>query len=246
MMKQITLTLALCLFLTGCSDKVARQYAEELTRLMDEYSKRVDHLISGETKRYREDAQALETARTEAVLDKLSEDRRILVTRQYLDGLVDGKADADRFVNTVLLEYAERDYTATREIYTKLDTAYTAHLSAMQPLAADRAKSKILRNAFADLAKEPNVVDLATQFGKFGTDLKSNLEFERCTDLTAEVAELTSEVAKITEKKNAATAGSPERLALEAVLTSTTAELATVTAQRVSTGRFVGTQCTRP
>ena len=67
MMKQITLTLALCLFLTGCSDKVARQYAEELTRLMDEYSKRVDHLISGETKRYREEAQALETARTEEV-----------------------------------------------------------------------------------------------------------------------------------------------------------------------------------
>ena len=103
------MTLPLCLLLAGCSDKVAREYARELTNLMDEYSKRVDHLIAAETARYREEARALEAARDEGALDKLAEDRQTLVTKQYLDGLIEGKADARTLMNSVLPDYAERD-----------------------------------------------------------------------------------------------------------------------------------------
>lgn len=248
MTKSLTMTLPLCLLLAGCSDKVARECARELTNLMDEYSKRVDHLIATETARYREEARALEAARDEGALDKLAEDRQTLVTKQYLDGLIEGKADARTLMNSVLPDYAERDHNTTRNIYTKLDSAYTAHLTAMQPLAANKAKVSTLRNAFADLAKEPNVFDLATQLKTFGDDLKGNLDYERCDDLNNDVNAITADVHAITTKISGLPAGTPERLSLEEILKTTNAELLAVTGQRAKTGRYVAAsnQCTRP
>lgn len=245
-MKRNSPAVLLFLLLTGCSDKTAREYAVELTKLLDEYSKRVDHLIVGETARYRDEAKALEAATNEAALDALTSERRKVVTKQYLDGLINGSADAARLLTSALPEYAERDYNTTRDIYTKLNDAYTAHLSAIQPLAADKAKIGVVRAAFASLAKEPNMLELAGQFKKFGDDLKDNLDYERCVDLKAQAETIAAAVTDITTKINALAVGTPARLALEETRNGMQAELTTVTAQRDKTGRFNAGECTRP
>jgi len=245
-MKRNALSILLFLVLTGCSDKSAREYALELSSLLDEYSKRVDHLIAGENARYREEAQALDAASNDAALQTLAAERRRIVTKQYLDGLLNGSADPVRLLTSALPEYAERDHNTTRVLYAKASEAYLAHLSAMQPLAADKAKINVVRAAFKDLAKEPNVLELAGQFKKFGDDLKGSLEYERCVDLDAQAVAIAASVAEIAAKINALPAGTPARLALEESRNGMNAELAAVTAQRDKTGRFKNGQCTRP
>ncbi|BDC48983.1 hypothetical protein F183_A12990 [Bryobacterales bacterium F-183] len=221
-----------CLTATGCSDKVAREYAMQLSALLDEYVKKSDHLIQTENARYTAEAKELEKARSESVLDRLDQDRRALVTKRYLDGLITGREDARGFLNDAVMQYAEKDHAATKELYLKLDTAYLEHLKTRQPLEVDRAKVATLKAALDDLAKEPDAIDFATQLIQFQGALKSSLAYEQCLDLASEIDAL---------KKKKAPAGSP---LLEAIA----ADLESSLKQARATGRYneAANTCTAP
>ena len=240
---RITILMLGCICLAGCNDKIARQYATELIKVLDVYAKQLDAKLSAETNAYSKEARLwAERAEAQAATDlKLGTavDAATAAT-QLLEKRKTGKD-----VLAAALGNADGKFNDVSRLLTRADDAYLDYLRNLQPVTNGKAQVRALRAALADLAKEPDYAELTAQYTKFALDLEGHLKFHRCTDLTGELTELDKSIANATAAV-AAEADLVKKKPLQAALAALNADKDNLTKQRADTGRFLSNACARP
>ncbi|GEM_PF-5991947 len=237
------------LALTSCADKTAIAYAEELLAMLNSLSAQAGKKLSDEMKRYREEARDFEEFKDTDALSSLRIARTTASSRTVLDQVLAGRTTGSQVLNALLPEYAELDLTTTQRIYEKRADAHLDAIRTLQDLSLDHARLKGLRDAVEVLTKKPDLLALGAQYAQFAKDLKGNLDFHECTDLSRQIDALTKEVTGIEGKIKALGASDAAALArLNSDLKLAQASLKIDEAKRKSTGRYDETKktCSRP
>lgn len=237
---------AACLMLTGCSEKDARDYAAKLSNLLASYSRQLDARMSGEVKRYRAEALDFETARDTDVESNLQMDRTAAAIAMIRE-LESGRLTSGKLLDTVLPEYAEKDFAETRRIYQRSDDAYLEHIKNLQDLTVETAKVRALENALAALAKEKSLLEWGGDLNAYRTQVQALLSFQACADDSAQIKTLEAAEAALTAQLAALPEAETEkRQKLTRSIEETQAGLKALRAHREGTGRFEGGECKAP
>ena len=243
----LAMLLAGVMLTSSCADKTAIAYAEDLLAMLDTLVAQASRKLADEENRYLAEAREFESDKAADTTRALEMTRTNASTTTVLNQLLAGKANAAQVLDVLLPEYAAMDFTTTKEIYARRMDAHIETLGRLQSLGVQRAKLKALRTAVEALAVKPSLVEQGGQLAAFARDVKGNLDFHSCEDLSGTISGLAAEIDGVDKKIKAV--GSSDALELgrlNDVRTGLLASRKLVEAQRAATGRFLAGKCARP
>ena len=201
------LTLAASLLMSSCAEKDARQYARKLAELLSSYSQQIDQKLADEEARYISEAKRDEAAIERDAATELRNERRTRA-QDAAKQLTDGTLKPAALLATIMPAYAKKDFDQSEALYEKSQDAYTSHLKNITHLSIAKAKIQALQQALEALGKQPNLAAQLQEFGKFGSDLKEQINLQTCAaavdTITAKQALITSLTADINDASKAA------------------------------------------
>lgn len=186
-MRRKAILFLLCAVTTfaGCDDKDARDYAKELTNVLDAYQEQVDTKVAAERASYKELSQVYERARQRNIQLMLENDRV-----ESSEKLATAMARADLLPrNTDVLQslhdYADRDFLATREFLQVEADTMAQFLGDIEALEFESETIDELGAALKLLAKPKGHIKRLKDAAVFAQDTK--LEFDKlvCKDIDA-------------------------------------------------------------
>ena len=244
-MKQYPVIAALSMTLASCSGGKVRQYAAELAALLESYSVQVEAKLDDEQSRYLTEAERIERRIEEWAEEGLEAERAAAATR-IATQLAAGRVGPLNLMDTLLPQYAAKDFQQTKTLYEKDMDAHLEHIQNLDDLSLEKAKITTLREILQDLARKPNFTELAKDLASFGQELREQVNYLKCVDAHTAVGRLEQEANNLREQINEPGISSEQKTGLEASLKLVEAEQAAVSATRTSTNLFDGQQCQQP
>jgi hypothetical protein len=184
--------LVLLLGAAGCDGK-AREFAQRTAALLKQRSAELTAKIKAERTAYQELARVLwDSERTVAAQALLNErnGRSIALAADYTEG----RRPVSRW-QTDLLDYAQLDYAAHRELLGAGIDATSRYMAGVQALDVEQAKVDAAAKLLELLQKEPSWKAEATAAVEFGKDVKKAIE-ERCEALKKDKDPVAAEAAE--------------------------------------------------
>jgi hypothetical protein len=237
----VCLILAASLWSSSCAEKDAREYARKLAALLSSYSQQIDLKLADEEARYvseakREEAAIERDAATELEMERLSR------AQDAAQQLAAGSLQPAALLSAIMPAYAKKDFDQNEALYTKAQDAYTSHLKNLTHLSIEKAKIQALQQALEGLGTEPNLVAQLQEFGKFGSDLKNQINVQTCSaavdTITARQKSIDALTADIADASKAA-----DKEKNQKKLEIAQADLKAAGTLRTASGKFDGTKC---
>jgi hypothetical protein len=173
------LCVALSALTAGCDDD-AREFARQTAALLKQRSAELTRKIDAEVTAYGELATILGNAERTVTTTTLRNERNgraIGMTADYAEG----RRPVSRW-QTDLLDYAQVDYTATRELLLAGIDANSRFLQGVQALEIEQAKVDTAAKLLESLEKKPSWKDEVVAVKDFAADVKKAVD-ERCAAL---------------------------------------------------------------
>ena len=171
--------LALSTLTAGCDDE-AREFARQTAALLKQRSAELTKKIDAEVTAYGELATILGNAERTVTTTTLRNDRNrraIDVTADYAEG----RRPVSRW-QTDLLDYAQVDYAATRELLIAGIDANSRFLQGLQALEIEQTKVDAAAKLLESLETKPSWKDELAAVTDFAKDVKKAID-EKCAAL---------------------------------------------------------------
>jgi len=228
--------------LTGCDSK-AQEYAASLSGLLDSLRKQATRKLVDEHRRYQAFAQRRSAALETDEISNLRIDRTT-VAREAAEQLLDGSIKGGEIMAR-LREYAERDFTTMQAIFGASPDAELDAIRGLHHLSLEKAKLDALHEALEGLAKKQGLLETANQLAGVGKEVKGNLDFHHCEDLDQQVQSAAANLKAL--HASLRTAPDDSKPGIQAEITTATAALKALEAEREATGRYEQDKgCSRP
>ena len=191
------------LALAGCDDKDAREYAKELSGVVKSYQSELNKKIKAEKDSYKDLSGTYAYAQQvslSADLDGERERRKDELTDSLLHG--DAKVTpAD--IHAMLINYAEHDFDATRQMLERESDGQAEYLASLQSLELQSQSLEALSKALEELAKPKSNVKQLKELAGAAQEFRSKLAELECDDFARQIACLKKQKEAL-EKKAAA------------------------------------------
>lgn len=182
------------IFLSGCGDKEARQYAEKMIPVLDSYQEQLSQKIKVEKESYNELADTYDEARKADIILRLTNERR---RRAEIAGekIVNSK---DNITLTQILDslqdYAKSDFETTQALLQEeLDTR-SQYLTNLESLEIELQKIKAVKEALQELAKGKSDFKQFKQSADFVLKTDEEINKLLCADLSKQLEQLNTDL----------------------------------------------------
>lgn len=194
---QLIVILAASLLTSSCAEGDAREYARKLAALLASYSQQIEKKLADEEARYVDEAKQVEEAIERDEANALAAERRAQ-SRAATQQLIAGTLQPAAFLHDTLAAYAKKDFDQNEAVYVKDQDAYTSHLKSLTHLSLEKAKIQGLQQALEGLGKQLNLVAQIEEYGKFGDELRKQIQQQTCSAAAATVKAKTELIATLT------------------------------------------------
>ena len=199
--------IAASLFVTGCSDTVAREYAKQVSATLRKYQESVDEQIRAQLTGYGKIAKILDHAAEQDVLGQLETERLESVTK-LKDGLLLETPSKRLELNEsrlrdTLMRYARHDFEVNRTSVSQELDGYKRFMAGLQDLDQESANLRILAKLLSDLSEKKGAIDRVKEATQFGQAVQDNFTKLQCAALTAEEKDLAAVLAGFDAKLSA-------------------------------------------
>jgi outer membrane murein-binding lipoprotein Lpp len=189
------------LFVTGCDDENARNYAKELVGVLKSYQTEVNTKITAEKKSYKDLAGAHAYARQVELLTRLRTER---FTRadSLTDDLIGGRTLSPSDIHKLLLDHANLEFEATRQSLVQESDGQAEYIASLESLELQAQNIAQLTQALEALAKPKSDVKKLRELAAAAKELKVKFDELECADLAEQIACLKAQQAAIDAATN--------------------------------------------
>lgn len=184
------------LTLTGCDDQDARDYANELVGVLKSYQVEVNKKIVAEKKSYKDLAGTYAYAKDVELLTGLNTER-LSRADSLTDALIGGEKLTPSDMHKLLLDYANHDFEATRELLERESDGQAEYLASLESLNLQAENIAQLTKALEALAKPKGSLKKLKDLKSAAEEFKSRFDDLQCEELAEEIACLTDQIAAI-------------------------------------------------
>jgi len=184
-MRKIGIVILLCILpaIAGCDDKDARDYANELTKVLTTYQEQVETKVAAEKDSYSQLAKVYERARQRNIEQMLETDRV-----ESSKKLATAMAQADYLPRNTeiaqsLNDYADRDFAATQEFLQVEADAMAQFLGDIEALEFETETIDELGSALKLLAKPKGQIKRIKDAADFAKGAKAEFDKLVCNDI---------------------------------------------------------------
>jgi hypothetical protein len=199
-MKKLIIAIVVCslLALTGCDDQDARDYANELVGVLKTYQVEVNKKIVAEKKSYKDLAGTHAYVRDVNLLTGLKTER---LTRadSLTDALIGGETLTPSDMHKLLLDYANHDFEATREMFERESDGQAEYLASLESLNLQAENIAQLTKALEALGKPKGSLKRLKELKAAAEEFKSKFDDLQCEELAEQIACLKDQIAAITK-----------------------------------------------
>jgi hypothetical protein len=177
-MKRAVAIFLLCgvMFLSGCEDKDAQQYAKELIGVLDSYQTEVNKKIKVEKESYKNLAEIYQSARDKDRVEALTQERSERsdkMAQEMING--DYEPRPTEFLSR-LHDYAAFDFEMNRKLFELESDAQARYLSDIADLEFDAKNISALSKALGELAKPKGSIQQIKDAAAFAKEVKDELD----------------------------------------------------------------------
>ena len=177
-MKRAFVISLLCgvMFLSGCEDRDAQQYAKELIGVLDSYQTEVNKKIKVEKETYKNLAEIYQSAREDDRLEALTQERSERAEKMA-EEMINGDYEPrpTEFLGR-LRDYATFDFDMNRKLFELESDAQARYLSDIADLEFDAKNIAALSKALGELAKPKGSVQQIKDSAAFAKEVKDELD----------------------------------------------------------------------
>lgn len=201
-MKRIITALVLCclLALAGCDDKDAREYAKELSGVVKSYQSELNKKIKVEKDSYKDLAGTYAYAQQVSLSSDLGGER-LRRKDELADQLLYGDAKvtpAD--IHAMLIDYAEHDFDATRQMLERESDGQAEYLASLQSLEMQAQSLEALSKALDELAKPKSNIKQLKELAAAAQEFRTKLVELQCDDFARQIACLKKQKAALEQE----------------------------------------------
>jgi hypothetical protein len=193
------ITILALLGLSGCDDKDARDYANELVGVLKTYQVEVNKKIGAEKKSYKELAGTYAYARRVEMLSRLSNERLAGADTLADALLADGNLTPSE-MHKLVQDHARVEFDATREALTQESDGQAEYLASLEALDLQAQNIAKLTKALEALAKPKGDIKKLKELAGSVKEFKSKFDELECQQLAEEIACLKEEQSKIDKR----------------------------------------------
>lgn len=175
------------LFLSGCDNEDARNYAKELVGVLKTYQVEVNKKIGAEQKSYKDLAANYSYAREFELFTELRSERR-----KRAEGLADALLSDEKLtpadLKNLVADYANFDFEATRKMLEEESDGQVEYLASLESLELQSQNITALRKTLEALAKPKSDIKQLKQLASSAKEFKAKFDELQCEDLAQEIA----------------------------------------------------------
>src|SRR5690349_1543256 len=191
------------LTLTGCDDQDARDYANELVVVLKSYQVEINKKIVAEKKSYKDLSGTYAYAKDVELMTGLSTER-LSRADSLTDALIGGQKLSPSDMHKLLLDYANHDFEATRELLERESDGQAEYLASLESLNLQSENVAQLTKALEALGKPKSSLKKLKELKTAAAEFKTKFDDLECEELAQEIACLKDQIAAI-EKSAAPT-----------------------------------------
>jgi hypothetical protein len=199
-MKKLIIAIVTCslLALTGCDDQDARDYANELVGVLKSYQVEVNKKIVAEKKSYKHLAGTYAYAKDVELLTGLNTER-LSRADSLTDALIEGEKLTPSDMHKLLLDYANHDFEATREMLARESDGQAEYLASLESLNFQAENIAQLTKALEALGKPKSSLKKLKELKTAAEEFKTKFDDLQCEELAEQIACLKDQIAAITK-----------------------------------------------
>jgi len=242
-MKKLLLLLSILslVFLTGCDDENARNYAKELVGVLKSYQTEVNKKIAAEQKSYKDLAATHAYAKQVDLISGLRTERLRLA-----DSLADELQHGDdkitpSDIHKMVADYAHADFAATRRLFEQESDGQAEYLASLEALEMQSKNLTALTKALQELAKPKSKIKQLKDLAGAAEKFKGKLDELQCEEIAQEIACLMVRQKQISDST---TLTDPQKIdGLAKIQTDIDRLIELSTGQKCNETKRKGTQC---
>lgn len=199
-MKKLIIAIITCslLALTGCDDQDARDYANELVGVLKTYQVEINKKIVAEKKSYKHLAGTYAYAKDVELITGLNTER-LRRADSLTDALIGGEKLTPSDMHKLLLDYANHDFEATRELLERESDGQAEYLASLESLNLQAENIAQLTKALEAMGKPKGSLKKLKELKAAAEEFKSKFDDLQCEELAEEIACLKDQIAAITK-----------------------------------------------
>jgi hypothetical protein len=202
-MKKLLTAILLCAFaaLSGCDDKDARDYANELAGVLKTYQSEVNRKIGAERASYKDLASTYAYARQVDLYTTL-QNERLRRSGELADALLQGeKALSPSDIQALVADYARHDFDATRETLEQESDGQAEYLASLESLELQADGIENLSKALQELGKPKSDIKQLKELASAAKQFKEKFDALECEDLARQINCLKEQLKKTPPNK---------------------------------------------
>lgn len=180
--------ISLTLCFSGCDDRDAQNYAQELIGVLESYQSQVSEKIKAEKASYKELAAVYERGRSRGLESALRQERRERSRKLAVEMLRSDHYITSAEILASLRDYGETDFDNTRKLMELEADALTQFLGDIEGLEFDMETISSLKEALKDLSKPKGQFKQLRDVAVFAKKSKEEFDSLACEDLSTELA----------------------------------------------------------
>jgi hypothetical protein len=198
----ITFVVSSLFILSGCDDKDARDYAQELVGVLKSYQGEVNKKIAAEQASYKDLAGTYAYARQVDVLTTLRTER-LRRAESLPDVLMQGeKKITSAEIHALVADYAKSDFEATRQMLEQESDGQAEYLASLETLELQAQNITALTKALEELAKPKSDIKKLKELGAAAKEFKDKFDSLECEDMARQLACLKAKQSDIDKQAN--------------------------------------------
>jgi hypothetical protein len=213
-MKRLLTAIVLCCLvaLSGCDDKDARDYANELAGVLKTYQSEVNKKIGAERASYKDLASTYAYARQVDLYTTLQTER-LRRSEQLTDALLSGdKTVSPSDIKALVGDYARRDFDATREALEQESDGQAEYLASLESLELQADGIEKLSKALQELGKPKSDIKRLKELAAAASQFKEKFDSLECEDLARQINCLKEQLKTATPDRQGALQAEIDRL----------------------------------
>ncbi len=188
------------LALTGCDDQDARDYANELVVVLKSYQVEINKKIVAEKKSYKDLSGTYAYAKDVELMTGLSTER-LSRADSLTDALIAGEKFSPSDMHKLLLDYANHDFEATRDLLERESDGQAEYLASLESLNLQSENVAQLTKALEALGKPKSSLKKLKELKSAAEEFKSKFDDLECEELAQEIACLEAQIAALSAQQ---------------------------------------------
>lgn len=202
-MKKLLTAIVLCglVALSGCDDKDARDYANELAGVLKTYQSEVNKKIGAERASYKDLASTYAYARQIDLYTTLQTER-LRRSGELTDTLLQGeKTVSPSDIQALVADYARQDFEATRETLEQESDGQAEYLASLESLELQADGIDKLSKALQELGKPKSDIKRLKELASAAAEFREKFDTLECEDMARQINCLKEQLKKTPPNK---------------------------------------------